>query len=362
MTLREQAGWWGLGLAVFVLLLVLFSNVLFPFVLAAAIAYFTDPVADRLERRGFSRVASTVIITAVVILVAVVALMILVPLLVNQVRLAVEAAPEIVGGLRTFLETKVLPRIDEEGAVGKVVGEALAEAQGRIREFGIAALQQLLSIGAAGVNFLTLLVITPVVAFYLLLDWDHMVARVDDLLPRPHAETIRELARRSDRVLAGFVRGQLTVCLILGAFYAAALIAIQLPFGLLIGLFAGLISFIPFVGSILGGALSIGVAIFYFWSDPIWIGAVALVFVIGQAVEGNFLTPKLVGGSVGLHPVWLMFALSAFGALFGFTGLLIAVPAAAVIGVFLRFSIEQYKSGRLYRGVGEAAREKDIDL
>lgn len=362
MTLREQAGWWGLGLAVFVLLLFLFSSVLFPFVLAAAIAYFTDPVADRLERRGFSRVTSTVIITSVVILVAVVALMILVPLLINQVRLAAEAAPEIVGGLRTFLETNVLPRIDDGGAVGKAVGEALAEAQGRIKDFGLAALQQILSIGAAGVNFLTLMVITPVVAFYLLLDWDHMVARVDDLLPRPHAETIRELARRSDRVLAGFVRGQLTVCLILGGFYAAALMAIQLPFGLLIGLFAGLISFIPFIGSILGGALSIGVAIFYFWSDPIWIGAVALVFVIGQAVEGNYLTPKLVGGSVGLHPVWLMFALSAFGALFGFTGLFIAVPAAAVIGVFLRFSIEQYKSGRLYRGAGDAAREKDIDL
>lgn len=351
MTVREQAGWWGFGLAAFVGLLWLFSEVLFPFVLAAAVAYFTDPLADRLERRGLGRVAATVVITFAVMLVGVVALTILVPLLVNQVRLAAEAAPEIVGGLRAFLETKVLPRIDEGGAVGKAVGEALAEAQGRLRELGLAALQGLLSAGAAGLGLLATAVVTPVVAFYLLMDWDHMVARIDDLLPRPHAETIRELARRSDRVLAGFVRGQMIVCLILGAFYATALIAIQLPFGLLIGLFAGLISFIPFVGSILGGALSIGVAIFYFWNDPVWIGATAAVFVLGQMVEGNYLTPKLVGGSVGLHPVWLMFALSAFGALFGFTGLLIAVPTAAVIAVFVRFSVEQYKQGRLYLGV-----------
>jgi predicted PurR-regulated permease PerM len=180
-----------------------------------------------------------------------------------------------------------------------------------------------------------------------------MVERIDDLLPRHHRDTLRELAKRVDRVLAGFVRGQLTVCLILGVFYAAGLIIVQLPFGLLVGMFAGLISFIPFVGSILGGALSIGIALFHFWDSPEWIVAVFVIFAIGQVVEGNFLSPKLVGGSVGLHPVWLMFSLSAFGGLFGFTGLLIAVPTAAVIGVFLRFSIEQYKTGRLYNGVDQ---------
>ncbi len=357
MTVREQASWWGVGLAVFIGLLWLFADVLFPFVLAAAIAYFTDPLADRLERRGLSRVAATVVITLVVILVALIALTILIPLIVNQIRLAVEAAPDLIGGLKDFLQAKVLPRVDPDGAVGRVVGEALADAQGKLQEVGLAALQGVLSAGAAGLGFLATAVVTPVVAFYLLMDWDHMVARVDELLPRQHAETIRELARRSDRVLAGFVRGQVTVCMILGAFYAASLIAIQLPFGLLIGLFAGLISFIPFVGSILGGALSIGVAIFYFWNDPAWIVATAAVFAVGQAIEGNYLTPKLVGGSVGLHPVWLMFALSAFGALFGFTGLLIAVPTAAVIAVFVRFSVEQYKSGRLYLGADETRDE-----
>jgi predicted PurR-regulated permease PerM len=192
-------------------------------------------------------------------------------------------------------------------------------------------------------------VLAPVVAFYLLLDWDRMIASIDGLLPREHAGDIRRVAGEIDRVLAGFVRGQLSVCAILGGFYAVALVVIGLPFGLLIGLFAGLVSFIPFVGSILGGALSIGVALFHFWGDWGWIGAVAAVFVIGQAAEGNFLTPRLVGSSVGLHPVWLMFALSAFGSLLGFTGLLVAVPAAAAIGVIGRFALELYRAGRLYR-------------
>jgi predicted PurR-regulated permease PerM len=156
-----------------------------------------------------------------------------------------------------------------------------------------------------------------------------------------------------DRVLAGFVRGQLMVCAILGTFYAVALSLIGLQFGLLIGAFAGLISFIPFVGSILGGLVSIGVAVVQFWDQPWMIAVVGVVFAAGQAVEGNFLTPKLVGGKVGLHPVWLMFALSAFGSLFGFVGLLVAVPAAASIGVFGRFLIERYKDGRLYRGSTE---------
>ena len=191
---------------------------------------------------------------------------------------------------------------------------------------------------------------TPVVAFYLLVDWKKLVDGIDDLLPRDHRDTIHRLVRDLDQVLAGFIRGQLTVCLLLGLFYAVALMIVGLNFGLLIGLFAGLISFIPFVGSIVGGLLSVTVATVQYWEDPVWILVVAVIFGIGQMIEGNFLTPKLVGGKVGLHPVWLLFALSAFGALFGFTGMLIAVPAAAMIGVVLRFLLEKYKKGRLYRG------------
>ncbi len=353
MTLGEQARWWGIGLIALVIVLLLLADVLAPFVMGAAIAYFTDPLADRLQRRGVSRILATVIITVTALLAFILLIAIVTPLVISQVRLAVSAAPGIIDAIRAFVEQTVLPLLPIDTSGGNVLSEALTRFENQVRDVSVKLLESAWSIGLAGVNFITLAVITPVVAFYLLLDWDNMVSRVDELLPRQHRHTIRDLAKRVDRVLAGFVRGQLTVCLILGIFYAAGLIIVQLPFGLIVGMFAGLISFIPFVGSILGGALSIGIALFHFWDSPEWIVAVAGIFVVGQVVEGNFLSPKLVGGSVGLHPVWLMFSLSAFGALFGFTGLLIAVPTAAVIGVFLRFSIEQYKTGRLYKGVDQ---------
>jgi predicted PurR-regulated permease PerM len=188
------------------------------------------------------------------------------------------------------------------------------------------------------------------VAFYLLLDWDRMVARINAVLPREHALTIRGLAREIDVVLAGFVRGQISVCLILGAFYAIMLTVVGLPFGYLVGAVAGLISFIPYVGSIVGFVLAMGIALFQFWDEKIWILVVAGIFFFGQFVEGNILSPNLIGKSVGLHPVWLILALSVFGTLFGFTGLLVAVPVAATLGVIGRFLMDQYLGSSMYTG------------
>lgn len=360
MTLREQATWWGVGLIVFVIIMLLLSNVLTPFIMGVAIAYFVDPVADRLEARGLSRLLATIVISCVSFFV-IGLLFAIVPFMVGEeLTKALDAVPSLVGRAQEFLEGTLFPLLNIELQEGNALSEAFRRFQGEVQDITAAILNSALSIGLAGVEFVTLLVITPVVAFYLLLDWDNMVERIDDLLPREHAATIREIARQIDAVLAGFVRGQLTVCLILGVFYAFSLWIVGLNFGVIVGLFAGLISFIPFIGSILGGVLSIGIALFQYWDTQDWlmtdwvsIAIVGGIFVIGQVVEGNYLSPKLVGGSVGLHPVWLMFALSAFGALFGFTGLLIAVPTAAVIGVLLRFSVAQYKQGRLYRGVGE---------
>src|SRR5690606_38088208 len=181
--------------------------------------------------------------------------------------------------------------------------------------------------------------------------WDTMVARVDSMIPREHIQTVRQLAREIDTVLAGFVRGQLTVCLILGSFYSVALMLAGLQFGLLVGAIAGTVTFIPYIGAIIGGALAIGLALFQFWGDWLSIGIVAAIFAVSQFMEGNILTPKLVGNSVGLHPVWLLFALSAFGALFGFVGMLVAVPVAAALGVLARFAISQYLGSRLYQGL-----------
>lgn len=342
----EQIRWWGVGLAAFVLFLAAVGQALAPFLAGAAIAYLLDPVADRLERAGLSRTLATVTITAAALLAAAGILVILVPALFRQVQAFVTTAPAMLSQFQVFLAERFPELVDE----GSPLRASLLAGVEQLRAQGLALLNGVLSSSLAVVDFLLLIVVAPVVAFYLLLDWDHMIEEIDHLLPREHAPTIRRIAGEIDRVLAGFVRGQLLVCAILGSFYALALVVIGLQFGLLIGLFAGLVSFIPFVGSILGGALSLGVALFQFWGDWATIGAVAVVFVAGQAVEGNFLTPRLVGSSVGLHPVWLMFALSAFGAVLGFTGLLVAVPAAAAIGVVSRFLVQQYRAGRLYRG------------
>jgi len=177
-----------------------------------------------------------------------------------------------------------------------------------------------------------------------------MVSRIDDQIPRDHVRTIRDLARQIDRTLASFIRGQGTVCLILAAYYAIALMLVGLNFGLVVGAIAGALTFIPYVGAVVGGALAVGLALYQFWGDWVWIVAVALIFQSGQMIEGNVLTPKLVGSSVGLHPVWLLFALSVFGTLFGFVGLLVGVPVAAVIGVLVRFALHRYKSSPLYLG------------
>jgi predicted PurR-regulated permease PerM len=184
----------------------------------------------------------------------------------------------------------------------------------------------------------------------MLLDWDRMVTEIDKLVPREHVHTVRVIARDMNKAIAGFVRGQGTVCLLLGIIYAVGLTVTGLNFGLLIGLFAGLISFIPYVGSLVGLLLALGVALVQFWPDYINVLYVAIAFGIGQFIEGNILQPKLVGSSVGLHPVWLMFALFAFGSLLGFTGMLIAVPTAAAVGVLVRFVIHRYQQSPLYTG------------
>ena len=184
----------------------------------------------------------------------------------------------------------------------------------------------------------------------MLLDWDRMIARIDELLPREHAPTIRRLASEIDDTMAAFIRGMGLVCLILGTYYAVALMIVGLNFGLVVGFIAGLVTFIPYLGALIGGVLAIGLALFQFWGDWLSIGIVAGIFVVGQIVEGNFLTPKLVGDSVGLHPVWLLLALAVFGTLFGFVGMLVAVPVAAALGVITRFAVNQYLDSRLYRG------------
>lgn len=346
LSVGQQARWWGFGLVGLLAFLWLVSDAIAPFILGAALAYLLDPLADRLESWGLGRAWATILISLVFILLVIILMVLVVPLIVEQAQALVLALPGMLARALEFLTTKFPTLLDEDSTIR----QALVSSQDALQSKGVAFMNELLSRSLAVVDFLLLLIVSPVVAFYLLLDWDRMIAVLDSWLPRQHAPVIRQMSKDIDKVLAGFVRGQMTVGMILGIFYATALALVGLQFGIVVGLLAGLLTFIPYVGSTLGGTASIGIALFQFWDDPIWIGVVAVIFISGQLVEGNFLTPKLVGSSVGLHPVWLMFALYAFGSLLGFAGLLIAVPAAACIGVLGRFGIGNYRESKLYLG------------
>ncbi len=347
---RRQVIFWLVAAAVLIGFLYLFSAILLPFFAGMILAYFLDPVADWLERRGLSRMAATVLILIMFLIALVIGLMLIIPVLASQLADFIGRLPDYMSRLQALVTGVDAEWLSQRLGVDPAslrdgLNSLLTQAGGFISGL----FSSILSSGKTLIDIAGLFVITPVVAFYMLLDWDKMVARVDSWVPRDHLGTVRQIALDIDRAVAGFVRGQGTVCIILGVFYAIGLTAVGLNFGLLIGLFAGLVSFIPYVGSLLGLVLSIGVALVQFWPEWHWVAAVAIFFA-GQFVEGNILQPNLVGKSVGLHPVWLMFALFAFGALFGFVGLLVAVPAAAAVGVLVRFGLSRYLASPLYRG------------
>ena len=347
LPVRDQLKYWGLAALVFFVLLYLLGGVMLPFLVGGAIAYFLDPLADRLESAGLSRVLATTVISLLAVLVVVLLVLSVIPTLISQLGALIAAAPEISKQFQHFLVER-FPQLSDSTSTARQTLTQIGEAVGAR---GAELLNGLVNSALSLISVLVFMVVVPVVAFYLLLDWDMMVARIDSMLPRDHAPVVRRLAREIDTVLAGFVRGQVSVCLILGTFYSVALMLAGLQFGLIVGAIAGAITFIPYVGSLVGGALAIGLALFQFWGDGWSIGTVVAIFAIGQFVEGNILSPKLVGQSVGLHPVWLLFALSAFGSVFGFAGMLVAVPVTAIIGVLARFAVAQYRESLLYRGV-----------
>jgi predicted PurR-regulated permease PerM len=343
---RDQVKYWGIAALVFVIVLWVLGDVLLPFVIGSTIAYFIDPVADRLERAGLSRMTATAIITCLAIFVFVIVVLLIVPTLVSQTIGLIETMPQLTRDLQAFLIKTFPSLLDESSTLRKTlisIGETIQDQGGEV-------LNSLVGSAVKVVNVLVFFVVVPVVTIYMLLDWDRMIERIDALLPREHAPVIRRLASEIDATLASFIRGMGTVCLILGTYYAVALMVVGLQFGLVVGFIAGLVTFIPYLGALIGGTLAIGLALFQFWGDWASIGMVVVVFVIGQMIEGNFLTPRLVGKSVGLHPVWLLLALSVFGTLFGFVGLLVAVPMAAALGVLTRFALDQYLGSTLYSG------------
>ncbi|MGJ0510567.1 MAG: AI-2E family transporter [Methylocystis sp.] len=361
LSLERQLMLWGLTIALLAAALYLLSPVLAPFVAGTALGYLLDPVADRLQRLGASRLGAALLLLSVFIAVVVTALVVLLPILTHQLAGFLTALPgylQTLHGLviewserfsgdffKDFLEKYGIgvPAVNLD--VEKYFNDLASQGAALVGDF----LKSLVWRGYALINVISLIVITPVVAFYMLLDWDHMMQIIDDLIPPRHREDVRMLARDIDRALAGFVRGQSLVCLFLGVWYAVGLSAIGLNFGFLIGVIAGFLSFIPYVGSLTAFVLSIIIAIVQAWPHVnLPIEAIAIV-TTGLIMDGYVLSPRLVGASVGLHPVWIMFALLAFGALFGFTGLIVAVPAAAALGALMRFLASRYRASALYR-------------
>jgi predicted PurR-regulated permease PerM len=351
MTLQKQAGFWFLALFAFICVLWLLQDILLPFIAGFVLAYFLDPVADALERLKIPRVLATLLILSVAVAAVVLGVLIVVPVLADQALRLAQDLPTLAQALIARLD-EITPQSIKDmfaqagGSSTGSIGDIASKTTGWLAT----VIQSVWSGGMALVNVLSLLIITPIVAFYLLADWDKLVAKVDSWVPRDYAEEVRSIAHNIDSALAGFIRGQGTVCLLLGLFYAVGLSLAGLKFGLAIGLGAGLLSFVPYVGAIIGGVLAIGVGLVQFWPDYSSVLLIIGIFAAGQFLEGNFLSPKLVGGSIGLHPVWMMFALLAFSYMFGFVGLMLAVPLAAVVGVLVRYGLSRYLGSRLYTG------------
>lgn len=341
---------WGLAILFLVALLYLFRDILLPFVVGLGAAYFLDPVADRLESLLRSRALATAL-AMLAFYAAIFAFFLLFwPVLESQAVAFAERVPGYLQAVRESLLpylTGLFADLSPE-TVGKVKAAAGAEAGKLLAWIGTLA-EGIWSGGLALFNLISLALITPIVIFYLLRDWDKIIGRVDGWLPKAGAAVIREQLGEIDRTLAGFVRGQAMVCLLLGAFYGIGLTLAGLDFGLVVGLATGVISFVPYFGMLIGFAIGVTLAILQF-SDWLPVAMVAGVFLFGQVLEGNFLTPKLVGERVGLHPVWVIFALMAGGALAGFLGVVLAVPVAAILGVLARFAIGRYQASTYYLG------------
>ena len=346
LPVKDQIKYWTIAASILLIFLWLLGDILLPFVLGAAIAYLLDPIVDRLERLGTGRVLGTILILMAAFFVLFFIFLLLIPLVIDQFRLLAAAAPDLVTSVQAHVLNQIASFSPESEALNSTVSNLSTMAQEKLGIIFGSVMASAISL----IDVIMLMVITPVVAVYLLVDWDRILEKINELLPLDHASVVRSLASEIDSTLSAFVRGMIAVCLVLGIYYATALSLIGLEFGLIIGFIAGLVSFIPYVGALLGGVLAIGLALIQFWGNFELVALVVGVFIVGQIFEGNILTPKLVGNSVGLHPVSLILALSLFGAFFGFIGLLLAVPLAASAGVILRFFIKKYKMSRLFLG------------
>lgn len=353
---RRIIFWIALTLTMLVFIF-LIRGILLPFVLGILTAYFLDPATDRLERLGLTRGMATSVITAGFFIGLGLVLTIIIPVIAGQLSGLVAALPEYIADFEKEYEPQFSRWLGGLQATQmESIKDAVSSFSGSMAKLLTDFMASVLQSGIAFLNLISLILITPIVTFYLLRDWDHVVEKMDRLLPREHIDIIHEQLQIIDNTLAGFIRGQLNVCAVLAVYYALALSAIGLKFGLVIGIGAGLLVILPYVGFMFSMLVALTMAFFQF-DDQTYVMMVLAVFLFAQVVESYFLTPKLVGEKVGLHPVWVIFGMLAGAALFGFVGVLLAIPATAVIGVLLRFAIGEYMHSEYYTG-GKAAAKK----
>jgi predicted PurR-regulated permease PerM len=353
MTVDRNLIFWTIIVFVFVSLLWLLSDILLPFAVGAALAYMRVPLADWLERLGMNRtVAALLIVTtvALALIVTTVALalilltLLLVPLLAGQLLALMASIPGYVTRLQALLANFDSPWLKQTFGdhASKTMPELMTQGAGYLSGF----LGSLRSGGKALISFISVIVIMPVVTFYLICDWHRMIDTLNSWVPPHSRDTVDQLVREIDAAVSGFLRGQADICLIVALYFAIALSLAGLNFSVLIGV----LTFIPYVGSIIGILIGVGVAIEQFWPQWVPVAIVVGIFLVGQFVAAYVLGPRLVGNKVGLHPVWLIFAMFAFGYLFGFVGLLIAVPLGAAIAVLFRFALKRYFASPFYGG------------
>ena len=362
VSLERQVLFWAAILAVLLFVLHLLGSTVTPFAAGIVLGYLLDPVVTKMEKLGVSRLGASLLILVVFATAFTLALVVGAPILGGQLVSFAQRLPGYAVRLQTLAIGEYNALIQKYGGgwlatlglgeqlsttqIQKSMGDFVAQGA----QWMVNAIKSLVSGGAALFNFLSLLIITPVVAFYILIDWRRMITELDSWLPLDHRDHLRAIVAEMNRALAGFIRGQSMVCLFDGLWYGVGLTLIGLDFGFLIGVIAGLLGFVPYVGSLTALVLSIVIALVQGWpSLNLFLMAMGVV-VCGQFLEAYLVAPRLVGKSIGLHPVWLMFALLAFGQLFGFVGLVVAVPAAAAIGVLARHLIALYLSSPFYRG------------
>ena len=354
MRVERQVLFWLAALLAVVLALLVLKDVLLPFLIGIVIAYALNPLAERLAATGMGRTPASASIVAALVILVVLLLVFLVPLLATQVQSLGLTMPGELERLRTVIEAWAKERLGDRFELFRsALDRAAVDLSGNWSSLAGVIAKSAWNQGLALLNFFSVLLITPLVVFYLLVDWHPMLQKIEAWLPRDHKATITRLATEINEAISAFIRGQGLVCLVLGIVYAMGLTVVGLRYGLLIGLATGILSFVPFVGWALGLITASILALLQFWPDTLPMLKVLGVFAFGQALDAALLSPKIVGSKIGLHPVWLIAALIVFSYLFGFAGVLVAVPVAAAVAVLVRFALTVYLESSIYRGRGE---------